>query len=44
MPSIRESNDEIRIGSATETDDLDALPAEGMVGMGDGGESRRRSG
>jgi len=44
MPAVRESDDEIRIDSAAETDDLDPLPAQGMVGMGDRGESRRRSG
>ncbi len=44
MPPIRESDDEVRIASAAEPDDLDPLPAQGMVGMGDCGESRRMSG
>ena len=44
MPAIGESDDEVRIASAAEPDDLDSLPAQGMVGMGDGDESRRRSG
>jgi hypothetical protein len=42
MPPVRESDNEIRIDSAAETDDLDPLPAERMMGMGDGDESRRR--
>ena len=44
MPPIREPDDEVRIASPAEPDDLDPLPAQGMVGMGDRGESRRRSG
>jgi hypothetical protein len=44
MPAIRESDDEVRIDSPAEPDDLDPLPAQGMVGMGDRGESRKRSG
>jgi hypothetical protein len=44
MPPIRESDDEIRIASAAKPDDLDPLPAQGMVGMGDRGEFRRRLG
>jgi len=44
VPSIRESDDEIRINSPAEPDDLDPLSAERMVGMGDGDESRRRLG
>jgi hypothetical protein len=44
MPPIRESDDEVRVDSAAEPDDLDPLPAQGMVGMGDRGESRRRLG
>ena len=44
MPPVRESDDEIRIDSAAETDDLDPLSAEWMMGMGDGDESRRRLG
>jgi hypothetical protein len=44
MSPIRESDDEVRIDSAAEPDDLDPLPAEGMVGMSDRGKSRRRSG
>ena len=44
MPPVRESDDEIRIDSAAEPDDLDPLSAERMMGMGDGDESRRRLG
>lgn len=44
MSPIRESDDEIRIASAAEPDDLDPLPAQGMVGMSDRGEFRRRLG
>ena len=40
MPPIRESDDEIRINSAAEADDLDPLSAERMMRMGDGDESR----
>jgi hypothetical protein len=41
MPSVREADDEIRIGSAAKPDDLDPLATERMMGMGDGDESRR---
>jgi hypothetical protein len=41
MSPVRVSDDEIRINPPAETDDLDALSAEGMMGMGDGDESRR---
>jgi hypothetical protein len=44
MPPVRESDDEIRVNSPVETDDLDPLSAERMMGMGDGDESRRRLG
>ena len=44
MPPVRESDDEIRIESSAEPDDLDPLSAERMMGMGDGDESRRRLG
>jgi hypothetical protein len=44
MPSIREPDDEIRIDSAAESDDLDPLPAKRMMRVGDGDESRRRLG
>ncbi len=44
MPSVGESDDEIGIDSPTETNDLDALSTEGVMGMGDGDESRRRLG
>jgi hypothetical protein len=40
MPSVRESDDEIRINSPAEADDLDPFSAERMMGMGDGDESR----
>lgn len=42
MVPVRESDDEIGIEASPELDDLDLLPAEGVVGMGDGDESRRR--
>jgi len=44
MPSVGESDDEIRIDSPPETNDLDALSTKGVMGMGDGDESRRRLG
>jgi hypothetical protein len=44
MPSVRETDDEIRIVSAAKSDDLDPLATKRMVGMGDGDESRRRLG
>ena len=44
MSSVGESNDEIRINSPTETNDLDALSTEGVMWMRDGNESRRRLG
>ena len=44
MPPVRESDDEIRINSPAEPDDLDPLSAERMMGMGDGDESRKRLG
>jgi hypothetical protein len=44
MPSVGESDDEIRINPSAESDDLDPLSAERMMRMGDGDESRRRLG
>jgi hypothetical protein len=44
MPSVRETDDEIRIVPAAKPDDLDSLAAKRMMGMGDGDESRRRLG
>jgi hypothetical protein len=44
MPSVREPDDEIRIVSATEADDLHSLATKRMMGMGDGDESRGRLG
>jgi len=44
MTSVRESDNEIRITSPAQTNDLDPLTAERMVWMGDGDESRRRLG
>jgi hypothetical protein len=44
MPPVGESDDEIRINSPAEPDDLDPLSAERMMRMGDGDESRRRLG
>ena len=40
MPPVGESDDEIRINSPAEPDDLDPLSAERMMRMGNGGESR----
>lgn len=44
MPPVGESDDEIRINSSAELEDLDPLAAERMMRMGDGDESRRRLG
>ena len=44
MPPVGESDDQIRIKSPTEPDDLDPLSAERVMRMGDGDESRGRSG
>jgi hypothetical protein len=44
MSAVRESDDEIRINSPAEPDELDPLSAERVMGMGDGDESRRRLG
>ena len=44
MPPVRESDDEIRINSPVEADDLDPLSAEGVMGVDDRDESRRRLG
>jgi hypothetical protein len=44
MPAVGESDDEIRIKSPAEPDDLDPLSAERMMRMGDGDESRGRLG
>jgi hypothetical protein len=44
MSPVRESDDEIRIKSATEPDDLDPLSAQRMMRMRDGDESRRQLG
>jgi hypothetical protein len=42
MPPVGESDDEIRIVSAAESDDLGPLTAERMMRVGNGDESRRR--
>ncbi len=44
MSTVRESDDEIRINSPAEPDNLDPLSAERMMGVSDGDESRRRLG
>jgi hypothetical protein len=44
MVSVRESDDEIGVEPSAEQDDLDLLPAERVMRMGDGGESQRRLG
>jgi len=41
---VWEADDEIGISPSAQTNDLDALTAEGMMRMGDGDESRRRLG
>ena len=44
VSSIRKPDDEVRIAAAAQANDLDTLTAEGVMGMGDGDESRRRRG
>ena len=44
MPSVRETDDEIRVVSAAKSDDLDPLATKRVMRMGDGDESRRRLG
>ena len=44
MPPIGKTDNELRIHSTPQADDLDLLAAERMMGMGDGHESRRRLG
>jgi hypothetical protein len=44
MVPVRESDDEIGVEPSAELDDLDLLPAERVMRMGDGDESRRRLG
>ena len=44
MRAIREPDDEIRISTAPDADDLDLLAAERVMGMGDGHASQRRLG
>lgn len=41
MVPVRESDDEIGIEPPADPDDLDLLPAERVMRMGDGDESRR---
>jgi hypothetical protein len=41
MPPVGESDDEIRVNSPAEPNDLDSLSAERMMRMGDGDESQR---
>jgi len=36
MVPVRESDDEIRIEASADLDDLDLLPAERVMGMGNG--------
>ncbi len=42
--SIRETDNEIWVNPSPNTDDLDLLSAQRMMGMGNGYESRRRLG
>jgi hypothetical protein len=44
VAAVGEPDNEIGIRSATLTNDLDTLPTEGVVGVGDSDESRRRLG
>ena len=44
MVPVRESDDEIGVEPAADSDDLDLLSAERVMRMGDGDESRRRLG
>jgi len=44
MVPVRESDDEIGVEPTAELDDLDRLPAERVMRMGDGDESQRRLG
>ena len=44
MPPVGESDDEIRVNSPAEPNDLDSLSAERMMRMGDGDKSQRWSG
>jgi hypothetical protein len=44
MAAVGEHDNQVRIVSSAEADNLDALAAERMMGMGDGDESRRRLG
>jgi hypothetical protein len=44
MSSVGEADDEVGIMAAAQSQDLDALAAEGVMRMGDGDESRRREG
>ncbi len=39
---VGEHNDQVRIVPSAKANDLDSLPPKGMMGMGDGDESRRR--
>jgi hypothetical protein len=40
MPAIRQPDDEIRLHPPAETDDLDALSTQGMMGMSDSDKFR----
>jgi hypothetical protein len=44
MSAIREPDDEVRVTASAQANHLDALAAEGVMGMGDRDESRRRWG
>ena len=41
---VGEHDDQVRIVPSAQANDLDALTSKGMMGMGDGDESRRRLG
>jgi hypothetical protein len=42
MPAIRQPDDKIRLDPPVETDDLDPLSTQGIMGMSDGDEFRKR--
>ena len=44
MASVGEHDDQVRIVASAKANDLDPLPPERMMGMGDGDKSQRRWG
>ena len=41
MAPVREHDDQVRVVPSAKANNLDALTPKGMMGMGDGDESRR---